>query len=306
MKRRDLLAGGIAAGAALTLGSDLLAAPKPKVLPPIDLNTVEGGLAGLVKVTGSLDPSHETLLFSEGTGYAVAADGRTIAPWLRTYMLIVIRNLPAEEGYRQLSNQLFLFADLKEDRIVDEWVNPVTNATLPVFHGHNGPMNIELKPYQMKLGADAQTKEKVPFKLPWKTYGPMSSLQTELRSSRPNVLNKAEWGDAFTGPMVESTEWVQWTALTKDLVDPAVPSVLSTGNIVRHGPWYPWMMMGERSGSFLTRMIGQKLKSRDELPAHFRQYAEKNFAQYLQAPTEWTGAYVDLMSVYKKERAAKR
>ena len=279
------LAGGAAAAASVPA----LSAGKAKNL--IDPTTIDGGLTALVKTIASLDTKQQTLLFSTGTG---------LEPWFRVYMLNAIRIFPAEEGYRQVSNQLFFFGHLTEDRILDTWRNPITNKEVSVFHGHNGPMNIELKPYQMKLGADAQTKEKVPFLLPWKRNGKILSLHTELKSRRQNQLD-ASWGDAYTGPFVQSIEWVQWVAPEDEIVNPKVDSAMPSGTITRHGGWYPWMMMGTRPGSFLTEMTGTKIASINEMPVHVRDYAKATYPDYLKAPDSWTGKYIDNMTVYKTE-----
>lgn len=292
MRRRQALLTSMAAVAAPRLHA---------TEPPLDLTTPPGGLTALVKAMSSLDPAQETILWASGTGYGVSPDGARLEPWLRVDMLIAMKTMPAAEGYRQLSNQLVLFSDLKSGDVIDTWRNPVTDETIPVFHGHNGPINIELKPYQMRLGADGNTKEQVPFILPWKDEGTFVTLATELKSRRRNPLDPQKWRREYTGAWVESTEFSQWTCVAKDLKDTATASVDVSGSIQRFAAWYPWMLMERRPGGFVTRMTARKIKTLDQLDRSIRDYAEERFPGYLRAPKEWTGEYVDVMTVFERE-----
>jgi len=64
----------------------------------------------------------------------------------------------------------------------------------------------------------------------------------------------------------------------------------------------PWMLMDQRPGGFFTRMAARKIAGVDQLPRHIREYAERVYPQYLRAPAAWTGEYVDVMTVFERER----
>ncbi len=43
--------------------------------------------------------------------------------------------------FENLHREVLYYPDLKEDRILDEWKNPLSGETVQVFQTHNDPVN---------------------------------------------------------------------------------------------------------------------------------------------------------------------
>ena len=43
--------------------------------------------------------------------------------------------------FQNLHKEVVYYLDLKEDRIIDTWDNPINGETVEVFHTHNNPVN---------------------------------------------------------------------------------------------------------------------------------------------------------------------
>ena len=83
----------------------------------------------------------------------------------------------------------------------------------------------------------------------------------------------------------------------KDNIETAAPMLPCRASTQRFANWFPWMLMGQPPGTVFARTSGGRIGSIDELPPSFLHYAKKHFPDYLAAPKQWTGQFVDVLSV---------
>lgn len=80
------------------------------------------------------------------------------------------------------------------------------------------------------------------------------------------------------------TELVTYRALLSDVQNPDLVSAPATYAINANIPWKGWMEMGDRPGGILTRYIGRKLESIDEIPERLRARINQDYPDYLTNP----------------------
>lgn len=260
----------------------------------------------LLSAISTLDPADTARMFMTGTCHGGFADGSPPKPLFGVSMLIVGRVFTQGGRFRQTSNQLVLFSDLDSGRIIDKWRNPYINEDVSVFHGHNGPQDIEFDVAKLDLAVNDKGGAKIGASLDidWKENGPFARTEISVTSKRKNPLDPVKWPREYSGESLDVREWSQWVIPVDSISrTPALPSLSCLGSTQRFANWYPWMLMGQRSGYLYTHLTGQKLGSEGELPAAFLAYAQKNFRTYLEAPKMWTGKFVDIMSVFMSERS---
>ena len=80
------------------------------------------------------------------------------------------------------------------------------------------------------------------------------------------------------------TELVTYRARLSDVQNPALVSAPATFSITAHIPWSRWLDMSGQPGGILTRHMGRKLASLDEVPLWLRRRLDDEFPGYLTNP----------------------
>ena len=80
------------------------------------------------------------------------------------------------------------------------------------------------------------------------------------------------------------TELVTYQASLSDVQNPDLVSAFATYTINAHIPWHGWMDMGDRPGGILSRYMGRKLETLDEIPARLRDHINRDYPDYLTNP----------------------
>ena len=75
--------------------------------------------------------------------------------------------------------------------------------------------------------------------------------------------------------------WLRTDVEATDETRAGVPADLSFQNIIR---WEPWMRRGHRPGHLMSRAIGRKVATVEELPVDYRAMAEQKHPDYLRDP----------------------
>ena len=122
-----------------------------------------------------------------------------------------------------------------------------------------------------------------------------------------NVLDPEVWPRESSGKeFVRVSEYLQFFVQRADLDNwRNVDKIHHHGGWQRLGTWLPWMLMGDAPGHLFYRSYTKGLNSLDELPTHVREYTEKNYPKYLEAPAEWTTPNETSFEVYMKENTPK-
>jgi hypothetical protein len=284
---------GPTAGAASLLTSQYGRGPGLKG-PYLDLTTGRGNQLAYARIQGDLDFGKPKFFWFKGYVHAVE-------PMKRVVDLVgasgfgVIRLAPGPDGsIRRMCREVLLYTDLRTGEVLDEWKNPLTSETVNVVHVDNDPFNYLIEewfPAPPQFGGLNQgpLPPRVPFILPWHQHGEMAAMEIHIHLAYPSALQPDKWPRESAGPIAQVSEFFAHHVKVADLQDPKLTTLDYTGTWNRITPWLPWMLMGQRTGQcqyacFMgtTKDLGSVL-SRPVLD-----HAQKHYAKYFDAPTEWT------------------
>jgi len=201
---------------------------------------------------------------------------------------------------RQGWKEVGFYKDLKTDEFIEQWRNPWNGEVCDVMHIHNRSVNFTMAPHFPDFvtyeAADPKTTmsdhpldddPKKPFVLRWFEHGDTVAVTMDSRLTGPNPLDPKEWPMESSGERVSVTEFFLQLTSRKELLDPKVTAASNVGQWTRICAWLPWMLMGRTPGQLVYRCVTKKLANGLEgLPAPLRAYTERNFAEFLVAPTE--------------------
>jgi hypothetical protein len=306
-RRQALIGGSFVAGlplvgAAAAPGAVLPVAPGNAM--PSSLGRPSERIRLLLRALSTLDASSESYIFLQGTTYGWLPGAARPEPLFGSAFLTVSRVESLPGRFRLMTNQLALITDLKDGSVIDTWHNPYLDEEVRVFHGHNGPQDIEFDVARLDVAVEDAKGGKIQASLdvPWTLDPQFARTETQVRSRRKNPLDRARWPREHAAEQLDVTEWSEWT-VPRPLLETAAPMLPCRASTQRFANWFPWMLMGQRPGTVFARTSGGRIGSIDELPPSFLHYAKKYFPDYLAAPKQWTGQFVDVLSVFARERS---
>lgn len=305
LSRRSVLGGmGALAGAAALPAS---AAPESggKSLN-LDFSKTEDNLTAWVKLASSLEDGVETCGFFTGTQYADIGPQEVIQPLFRIQGFGMSRVTRLEDGrYQNLHREVVYYLPLREDRILQEWENPLTGETVEVFSTHNDPVNSHYATtFEQHFGSEEEGFEvvKFPFILPWDIFDDRAIVNFSVNTRWPSPLPPEKWPRENFGDWYRTSEYFQIHASLADLNNPDMMKVPYTGSWQKVAPWHPWMLMDNRPGGIFGVTNVFSLKGVEELPAHVLAYTEKHYPKFLTAPTEWEEPNMATWETFAAER----
>jgi hypothetical protein len=232
--------------------------------------------AGLIKLLAALDGRAAPWWFT-GLIYGVQL-GRTPVPMVvcEGCEVYFARRLPNGD-YLLRGNTLTFFRDAGTREWLDEFRNPLTDR------------RSEIRPNVLESGAESG------FLYPKDGSGSYfvgsmgNTGQLNFKPPAPDASQPRgefrweESGDQVFATTSRSiaTPAQPWLEISTNFVparpffDPAVASVPAHGTVSYLSPWLKWMQMDEVPGHLLWHCGANKLGSIDELPAAYRQRAEK-------------------------------
>ena len=306
LSRRSVLGGmGALAGAAALPAS---AAPESggKSLN-LDFSKAADNLTAWVKLASSLEDGVETCGFFTGTQYADIGPQEVIQPLFRIHGFGMSRVMRLEDGrYQNLHREVVYYLPLREDRILQEWENPLTGETVEVFSTHNDPVNSHYATtFEQRFGSEEEGFEvvKFPFILPWDIFDDRAIVNFSVNTRWPSPLPPEKWPRENFGDWYRTSEYFQIHASLADLNNPDMMKVPYTGSWQKVAPWHPWMLMDNRPGGIFGVTNVFSLKGVEELPAHVLAYTEKNYPKFLTAPTEWEEPNMATWETFAAERS---
>lgn len=312
MDRRALLqAASLALGAGLASGAaSAQAAGRPPLPEGFRDDPTEKGW-------NPLNPHHNFEVFARMRGdvsgsdnvgwykgrlFGVVGDDDVLTPLIDLEGFGVNRlERQADGTYLNFQRECGFYKDLRTGKIIESWTNPYTGEICKVGHINNDPVNSRYAPtYRMNFGEGGDAAS-FPFLLPWTEIDGMAMASFDVNTRWRNVLDPKEWPRESTGTHVRVSEYLQF------YVDPAdlrnwrkLPKIKSHGGWQRIGSWLPWMLMGGRPGHLFYRSHTKKLWGGvKDLPSDIRQYAEKNFPKYLEAPKTYVTPNLTSFETYK-------
>ena len=233
--------------------------------------------AGLIKLLASLDGRAAPWWFT-GLIYGVQL-GRAPVPMVvcEGCEVYFARRLPNGD-YLLRGNTLTFFRDATTRQWLDEFRNPLTDR------------RSEIRPNVLESGAESgflypQDGSGSYFVGSMGNTGQLNFKPPAPDASQPRgEFRWEETGDQVFATTSRSiaTPAQPWLEISTNFVparpffDPAVVSVPAHGTVSYLSPWLKWMQMDEVQGHLLWHCGANKLGSIDELPAEYRQRAEKH------------------------------
>jgi hypothetical protein len=307
LTRRSALLGlgGLGATAVLAASATTGTTSQKKSLN-LNFAKPEDNLTAWVKLVGNLKDGEESCGYYSGVQYGDVGPQEVIKPLFRVQGFGMSRVTRLADGrYENLHREVLYYLDLKEDRILDEWKNPLTGETVSVFQTHNDPVNsYYATSFRQTFGtkeSGVQTVE-FPFILPWEIFGDRAAVSFAVNTRWPTPLPPAKWPREQFGDWYRTSEYFQLHASLAELNDPDLLKVPYTGAWQKIAPWHPWMLMDNRPGGIVGITNVFSLNSVEQLPPHVLAYTEKNFPKYLHAPTTWTAPNMTTWETFANER----
>ena len=197
------------------------------------------------------------------------------------------------------------FTDLGSGDILETWDNPFTGETVEVFNFYNpgmgGKLTAEMPrfamgaakdvPTLMNEGTERKVDGKVPFILPFESFGDDLMLAWDYAHEYTNPVTPEAWPKASTGPVISPSEHFTFSMSLAQLQDRSEPSVRYQAGFSRLSQWWPWMHMGGsqyQDGVLFGRMFSHKgLKNYQDVPPKLLAYIEKHAPEFLEPPEDW-------------------
>jgi hypothetical protein len=206
------------------------------------------------------------------------------------------------------SRETGYFTDLRTGDILEEWPNPVTGETVPVYHFYNDLAAFRMQVPDMPVYAlgkpgDSPTvmnegsvfpgpDGKVPLRLPFQQLGADHMMLTwDYTHEYTNPVTPEGWPSYSTGPRISPSEHFTLNFSRRELEDRSLPSVRHTSGFSRLSQPWPFMKMGgpKYQGALVFgRMFSHKgFSGYDEVPRKLLDYVEKHAPRYLEMAPGW-------------------
>jgi hypothetical protein len=284
-------------------GAAALPLPRASAATPAALDDPQFNVEAFARLSATLEPGKTGYVHYWGKAFGIDPGGE-VTPFYGIDGVGALKALPQPGGaIRFLFAECAIYTDLKTGAPLETWINPWTQATVPVWHQRNGPVNYEISAGpSAKVGAFERAEGGAPpFRLPWSVKGDRAMFALDVASKRPNPLDPALYPEESTGPVLLISEHSEYMVSLKDLLDPTIKSLQFFGALQSLKPWHPWMKLGTRPGKVFTRMLSEKVAGPEALEPRVFAYAQKHLPQYLVAPETWTGEYKSAYDLYKAE-----
>lgn len=316
MDRRSLLsqsAGMVGLGAMLPAAAAYSASPASAAVPTndapegFDPNSSIHNAEVLARMNLGIHSGSHYGWF-KGRVFAVIGDDKVITPLFDLEGFGANRKKPlGDSRFQSLHREVGYYKDIRTGKIMETWENPFLDGEVcEVSHIHNDPVNAIIGPtINAKLGED-MANQTFPLRLPWTFMGDLAMTSFDVNTQWRNLLTPEEWPRESTGEFVRVSEYLQFIAKREDIANwRNVERIAQHGAWQRIGSWLPWMLMGGKPGHLFYRSFTKSLNSYEELPQDIRDYTEKNYPIYTQAPAEWVEPNVTSFEVYKLENKPK-
>ena len=306
INRRQLL-GGIATSAALTACAreqNSTTSQLPQTATSFDPFSKRENLETFIKMSGSLDETEDAIGWYSARIFYVIGDFKIIQPLFDLEGFGASRHQKMPDGsYRRFQRECGFYKDLRSGEIMETWKNPLTDKTVDVSHIHNDPVNSHLKEeFPLGFGAtEDETVQMIPFLLPWTFTGDTAFASFDVNLDWASPLDPEVWREASPGKRVRVSEYQQWHFPLDQLGDNNRSKIYTNGGWQRIANWLPWMRMGQSEGHLFYRSHIKSLRGIEELTPQIRDYAEKHYPDYFEAPKEWITPNESSFEVYAKE-----
>jgi hypothetical protein len=296
MNRRGVLGFGVGIAALLDAAPAIL--PLPALASAsrsggarLDLATADGNVLAMAKLTGDLAGAGIKHGYYSGVLAGVVA-GEAVRELVGIIGLSSARlsKLPDEPGYLVLQKEVGFFTDLETGAVLDRWRNPYTGEEVEPFHIANPAVNRFIRPVikdeRFYDRVEGTAPKERPFVLPWRVAGDRAYVETRTHFWANNPLDPTVWVRESSGPRIQVSDFMSYSASYRALSDPKASSVDYWGHWVHVRPWQPWMLMGAAPGHCMYSAITGSARTLDEIPANILAIARERTPDFLVPPTE--------------------
>lgn len=302
--RRAFLGIGLAAAAAVPA----IAAGQKK----IDLTDPVDHVNIFRKFSASAEDGAEVIVHYSGVTFGMV-DDTTAIPLYGMEGISPVRSYRLPDGtVRYLAREIAQFTDLATGNVLESWKNPFSEETVEVWPLRNGPLNYAISPNTPVDSGGWKMLTKPPGPSPSKGFyvpvfveGDDLIMALDAQATRKSPLQPAEWPRESNGPNLVYSEHNTWKAKLADIENPDLHTIPVFAAWHSIKPWRPWMLMGQKPGRIYNHLRARKLTRLEDAPKKLLAYNEKHFPDFLSAPTEWTGAYEDDWTHFKRQRKPK-
>ena len=265
--------------------------------PYLDLSTGRGNQLAYARIQGDLDFGKQKYFWFKGYLMAVEPQ-KKIVDLMGTSGFGAIRLAEGPNGaIRRMCREIIVYTDLRSGEVLDDWKNPLTGETVKAVHVDNDPFNYLIEEYFPQppsfggLNKEAPPP-RIPFVLPWYQHGGTAEMEIHIHLAYPNALQPDKWPRESSGPIAQVSEMFAHHIKVEDLQNPRLTTVDYNGTWNRVTPWLPWMLMGQRPGYCqYACFMGTTRDLEEVLSRPVLDYANKHYAKYFEAPTEWSDAH---------------
>lgn len=237
--------------------------------PVPDLSLPENNVRALVRVMASLD-EEDVPWWYDGTIYGVVGDEQPRPLLLFEGMELYYMYRLGDGQYELTGNTLTFFRDVETGKMIDSLVNPYTGTRVgiqPAVQGGGRGRGFNISVDGVRFTPAIEQIPPRPLLLDWTFCRDMVWLHNHT-AYPPGMQAPRMQRQSMFVPLAEFS-------------DPVVRRLPTTFSSTVFMPWLRWMEMGERPGHLVWHASGAKLRSLDDLPAEYRQRAERDHPEYL-------------------------
>ena len=214
--------------------------------------------------------------------------------------LIVAYWRPGEDNSFHLKHyEVGYYTRFDTDDPITEWANPYTDETVEIFQFVLGPIARQYKTDTVVAPGLA------PLPLTSHVIGDRLFVTTQALTQFPNMMTPEEWPKRSSGPMVNWSSLMTFSARVADVVNPDLSSAPAHVQLQNFISWAPWMLMGQRPGGTMARAFGTDIKDFDALPTAVRSGFER-YTPEIFATEDWQTPRLDAVDYFNEMVRRKR
>ena len=203
-----------------------------------------------------------------------------------------------EQRHESVMEDIVFYRDLDNGGLLRELTNPYTGETVAVIEVLSNAIN-NFYDIDGKSGFIADGQEIIqPLDLEFTAAGHDLWMKRSLDWSLPNPIDPSDYPLAYSGPMIRMQMETHLRVDREAVTNPDTQSVAASASYEAITPWFPWLHMGSRPGHLVTRAVGFKLASYQDLPADVFRLAEERFPGCVterQKPPHGNGPWMDYL-----------
>lgn len=276
--------------------------------PYLDLRTGRGNQLAYARIQSDIDFGKQKYFWFKGY-VAGNRPMQKIDDLFGAQGFGVIRLNQRPDGViERMCREIILYTDLRSGEVLEEWRNPYIDETVSVVQVANDPYNYTIEEYfpaPPEFGGLNKEKAppRIPFVLPWYQHGDWLEMEMHIHLAYPSALQPDKWPRESSGPIVQVSEMFAHHVLAADMQNPAITSLDYRGTWNRVTPWLPWMLMGQQPGHCQYQcFMGTCAHPADVLSRGAVDYAEKHYAKFFEAPTQFSYPSLSSLENYAREQ----